>query len=321
MNEFRIIDQFFKQKIKRKEIRVGIGDDAAVIDCKKQTSIVVSSDTLIEGVHFPKNVAPFDIGYKSLAVNVSDMAAMAAVPAWFTLALTLANYNETWISEFAKGLFHVADLCQIDLIGGDTTRGTENVITITIGGYVDAKHALLRSKAKVGDLIYVTGTLGDAGFGLHIQQQKTSHHLTDSQKLYFIERLNRPALRWQFAQEIKKIAHAAIDVSDGLAQDLEHILLQSHVGATIHTNKLPISSFLQNLVLPQEAANLALTSGDDYELCFTIAPKHQKTLEKIAQQLNCRCTCIGSITKNFGLKILNSDHSLFTVSKKGYQHF
>lgn len=321
MHEFQIIEQFFKRKLQHKEIRLGIGDDAAVIRCEKQSTVVVSTDTLIEGVHFPKNTSAFDIGYKALAVNVSDLAAMAAVPVWFTLALTLSKYDEEWLTQFASGLFQIADLCQLDLIGGDTTHGTENIVTITIGGVADPKHLLLRSRAQVGDLIYVTGTLGDAGFGLHIQQQKTSHPLTDSQKRYFLECLNRPIPKWQFAQQIKKIAHAAIDISDGFAQDLEHILKQSQVGARVYVDSLPISSLLKNLVGLHEATVLALTSGDDYELCFTVAPKHRKTVEKISQKLNCSCTCVGVITENTELKLLNADQTFFTLSKKGYQHF
>lgn len=304
-NEFNIINHYFNPQILgHPELIQGIGDDAAVWQCENAT-LVTSVDTLTEGHHFSKNCAPEDIAYKSLAVNLSDIAAMGATPRWFTLALTLPEVNELWLEKFSKSLFKLASEYDVILIGGDTTKGPLS-ITIQIIGTVDKNKMLLRSNAKTGDLIYISGTIGDAGFALKNPGNKTLD-----------EKLNRPDPQVALGLALAGHAHAAIDISDGLAQDLNHILEQSHKGADIHLEKLPLSAELTKALSREDAENLALSSGDDYQLCFTLSPNHP-----IIQDLSTKfqLTCIGEITQNPGLRIYRNG-KVVTPKSLGWQHF
>jgi thiamine-monophosphate kinase len=312
MNEFDCIKKFFNaQPIHRPDVILGIGDDAAIVKAPSQ-NLIITTDTLIEDVHFPKNTSAFDIGFKALAVNLSDLAAMGATPAWITLALTLPEINELWLEQFRKGLFALMQRYHVQLIGGDLTRGSLS-ITIQAHGFSPGNQAIRRDNAKMNDLIYVTHTLGDAALGLLCvtHQIDINPALADS----VLTRLNRPEPQIEIGEKLRGIAHSAIDISDGLVADLTHILNRSNVGAIIHVDNIPLSTALRAAVPYHQALKLALTGGDDYELCFTI-PAAKKEL------LDFPCTCIGEIIEAPELYLLHKDKSQYTdISIGGYKHF
>jgi thiamine-monophosphate kinase len=312
MNEFDIIRQIFAQKlITRTDVALGIGDDAAIVTPPANHQLVITTDTSISGVHFPENTSANDIGYKSLAVNLSDLAAMGATPAWLTLALTIPEADSTWLNDFAKGFFELSAQHQAHLIGGDLTHGALS-ITIQAIGFIPTGQAIKRGDAKPGDLIYVTHTIGDAALGLGLLQKKFSVPTTHQD--FILSKLNRPTPRIEIGTQLRGIAHAAIDISDGLAADLKHILTSSHVGARLDVDRIPFSEALRNAVDREQAIALALSGGDDYELCFTI-PAHKKDL------VPANCTCIGEITDSNKLDLRHSDNSKYHLLIDGYQHF
>ncbi len=311
LNEFSLIEKFFApQTIARDDVILGIGDDAAIAAIPAHQQIVITTDTLIAGVHFPENTSAYDIGFKALAVNLSDLAAMGATPAWVTLALTLPKADETWLTEFSRGFFALASQFNIQLIGGDLTRGPL-VITVGAYGFIAKDQAILRSGAIPGDLIYVTNTLGDAALALRSPNPQKE----------LLMRLNRPTPRIEIGEKLRKIAHAAIDISDGLAADLQHILEKSHVGARINLNQLPLSEALRQSVPSDQAIALALNGGDDYELCFTIPKEKQQSLEKMSTQCKVTCTLIGEITNSLKLDLRFQDGSKYNQPTEGYKHF
>lgn len=311
LNEFDIINMFFKnQNIKRDDVILGIGDDCAIVQTTPHQKIAVTTDTLIAGVHFPLDTSAYDIGFKSLAVNLSDLAAMGASPSWASLALTLPDANETWLKEFSRGFFELASQHHIQLIGGDLTRGPLS-ITITAQGFIT--HLITRSHAKPDDLIYVTHTLGDAALGLLCIEEKI--FLVDEFKKKSIEQLNRPQPQILLGKKLAPIAHAMIDISDGLAADLKHILNASQTGALLYIDQIPLSPALKALPFDQ-AISLALNGGDDYQLCFTIPPEKQVELKNLPQ-----LTCIGKITSSPELKLQFKDGKTYHTPIHGYQHF
>jgi thiamine-monophosphate kinase len=308
MNEFDIIQQFFNQQaVHRHDVQLGIGDDAAIVSVPPHHQLVITTDTLVEGVHFPVNTSPFDIGYKALAVNLSDLAAMGAEPAWITLSLTLNNPTPDWLRDFSHGLLSLASIHQVSLIGGDLTRGPLS-ITIEAHGFVPTHQALRRDAAKLDDLIYITHSTGDAALALeYVQQNKT---MPDTLK----KRLNRPEPQVNIGKKLRSIAHAAIDISDGLLADLSHILKQSKVGAEINIDQIPLSEHLKQLPDKKRALTLALSGGDDYELCFTIAANQ-------VARLDFDCTCIGKITAKRELVLHDRQGHPYQETLRGYQHF
>ena len=317
MPEFDIIRRYFKAQTPTNEIVcIGIGDDAAVLKTQLGTEMVVAVDTLVSGVHFPLETSAFDIGYKALAVNLSDMAAMGAKPQWMTLALTLPQADETWLQEFSRGLFSLANKYNVALIGGDTTQGPLTV-SIQIGGIVDAGKALLRSNAKPGDTILVTGTLGDAARGLQLFVQGNN----DIAKIY-LDKLNQPTPRVEAGHILSQYATSCIDISDGLYADLSHITESSGVGAIIDVDKLPLSETLQaDDVSLEEKYRLALGGGDDYELCFTVAEKNVTLVQSALEVMNLPCTIIGQITDGNGVQLHSNKGSEIAVDTLGYEHF
>jgi len=317
MPEFDIIRRYFKEKAKHNaSVQVGIGDDAAVLNTKNDEELVVSVDTLIAGVHFPINTSPFDIGYKSLAVNLSDLAAMGATPQWMTLALTLPQVDDAWLKAFSKGLFTIADQYDVALVGGDTTQGPMT-ISIQIGGSVKKGKALLRTGARQGDCIVVTGTLGDAARGLQLIEQE---HNKISEK--FIDRLNRPQPRVAVGQALIGSASACIDISDGLYADLSHITEASGVGAVIELEKIPLSNILQNdNISNDEKYRLALGGGDDYELCFTIEKEKLSEVRAELERLGVSCSVIGEIVQGKHLRLTSAEGREILPDTLGYQHF
>lgn len=310
LTEFDLIKQYFSQQsVKRSDVLVGIGDDAALVTVPKDHLLATSIDTLVAGIHFPESTHPADIAYKALAVNLSDLAAMGAEPSWITLALTLPKADPDWLAAFSKGLFSLANQFNVQLIGGDTTRGPLTV-TIQINGFVPEGKAIRRNGAKIGDKIYVSGTLGNAGLGLQVALKKIEVPEADEQ--FALLCLNRPSPQIALGITLRDIANSAIDISDGLLADLNHILEESNVGACIELDKLPLSNILLNHLSLSDAQEMALTAGDDYELCFTVPAEHESVLA------NKNCYCIGTIEEKKGLRI-SGEHKKLT--KKGFQHF
>ncbi len=319
-SEFQLIQSWFSEPMqsKREDVILGIGDDCAIVSPKQNLHLAFSIDTLVGGVHFPAHTSAAAIAHKALAVNLSDLAAMGATPAWFTLSLTLPEADEVWLEAFSGSLFSLASQFGISLIGGDTCRGPLSV-TIQVCGYLPESGGLRRSTAKVGDIIAVTGKLGAAAIGLDISLHQHSEYfacLQEREKLVALNALEYPLPKIREGQQLLKTAHAALDISDGLYSDLGHILLASQVGAEIELDSLPLADSLK--CLPQQLAlEKALTGGDDYELCFTMSPKDwQKTAASFPE-----FTAIGMVSKKLGLRLKKNNGQLFTIKAKGYDHF
>ncbi|WP_180087386.1 thiamine-phosphate kinase [Acinetobacter sp. YH12226] len=304
MAEFSIIDTYFNRK-NANSVDLGVGDDSALLTPPLQQQLVICADTLVAGRHFPIDTDPHAIGWKSVAVNLSDIAAMGATPHSILLALSLPQIDHDWLKAFSQGLYDCCDQFGVNLIGGDTTQSPHLTLSVTALGWVDIGQAITRSGAKPGDLICVSGTVGDAAFAL----QHLGHPLQ--------KRLDYPTPRCQLGAALKGLAHSMIDVSDGLAQDLGHILKASQVGAKLQLENLPISPTLHALNNEQKW-QYVLAGGDDYELCFTISPQnYEKLLQK---QLDVSISIIGTIQQQHGLTFEKDgvDHSL---QFNGYQHF
>ena len=319
MSEFDWIawlkDEARRKLTARSDVIQGIGDDAAVCEVPDGMQLVISTDTLIAGVHFPADTAAADIGYKSLAVNLSDIAAMGAEPCWFSLALSIPAMDWTWLESFSEGLLQLANEHTLQLIGGDTTQGPL-AITITVHGLVPKGRALLRSQAKAGDDIWVTGSIGDAAAALRQWQAGGMQ----SMKLRY--RLDRPTARVAAGLAVRNYAHAMIDISDGLAQDLGHILQASGVGAELELGRIPVSgSLLDFHPDDNQRWHLQLRGGDDYELCFTAPPSHALAIEQALADCGVSASVIGHISAEPGLRCLTPDGELFDMSQAGYQHF
>jgi thiamine-monophosphate kinase len=319
-SEFSLIDRYFAAHgLRRPDVALGIGDDCALLIPPVDQQLVVTMDTLVADVHFFAAADPEGLGHKALAVNLSDLAAMGAVPAWATLALTLPRADEDWLDRFCRGLFALADRYGVQLVGGDTTHGPTTVITLQAHGFIPPGLALRRDGAKPGDGIYVTGTPGDAGLALAAAFGKVT--VAPEYRDDVRQRLERPEPRITQGLTLRGVASAAIDVSDGLAQDLGHILERSRVGARLEVDRLPLSPALTASLDRDAAIVTALASGDDYELCFTVPPERAEQLEAAAAGWECRCTGIGVITDEPGLQLVRADGSPFHLERLGYDHF
>ena len=311
MDEFELIrTQFAPLAPNAAGVRLGIGDDAALLAVPADQELVVTTDTSVAGRHFPLDTPAYDVGWKSLAVNLSDLAAMGAEPRWFTLALTLESASLAWVQDFAAGLRDLAQRHRVALVGGDTTRGPLS-ITITAMGVVPAARALRRDGAKAGDAVCVTGTLGDAALALRLGAGADPA---------LRARLDRPEPRVTAGQRLRGIAHAAIDLSDGLAGDLSHVLRASHLGARIEAERLPASPpFLQQWQRSGES-RLALQArgGDDYELCLCIPPQ---AVDGARASLDVPLTVIGTLTAEPGLRFVDGAGVKLDLPPHGYRHF
>jgi thiamine-monophosphate kinase len=320
VKEFSIIDTFFKtQTHRRKDVLLGIGDDAALTVIPQGQALVTTTDTLIAGVHFLANANPHAIAQKAVAVNLSDLAAMGAEPAWINLSLSLPIADEEWLSAFSTGIAEMTRFYSIQLIGGDTVQGPLTV-TITAQGFVPAEQALLRSNAKPGDFVYVTGCLGDAGLGLDIQLNKVAINDSDNAN-YLLTRLNYPTPRLLVGTSLRRVANACIDLSDGLSSDIKHILKASNCGATIHLDKLPLSKAMRESVAPDVARQYALSAGDDYELLFTVSEEQKGKLELAIASSNVCVTCIGQLNGMANKLELRLNNAVVDEQYSGYQHF
>jgi thiamine-monophosphate kinase len=319
LGEFELIRRFFTQAgPRRADVSLGIGDDAALVRVPEGTELVVAVDTIVSGVHFPEATSPADIGYRALAVNLSDIAAMGATPAWATLALTLPTVDETWLAAFCEGFFGLARRHDVMLIGGDTTSGPLSV-TVQIMGHVPNGTALRRSGARVGDLIFVSGHIGDAAAGLALVRNRTKA-ASESSGERLRERFFRPEPRVALGQALRSVASAAIDISDGVGADLTHILEASNVGARLDLDRLPISKELGATFGAEQAQELALAGGDDYELCFTAHPDREALLARIAAGVGCELTRVGAIEKRPGLRLFRAGVET-RIAARGYDHF
>lgn len=314
-SEFDLIRRFFtEQSIQRADVPLGIGDDAALLSPPSGQQLAVSVDTLIAGVHFPLDTAAQAVGHKSLAVNLSDLAAMGAEPAWATLALSVPEVNDQWLSNFAKGFFTLASEHNVQLVGGDTTRGPLS-ITVQVTGFVPQGQALTRSGAQPGDGVYLTGSIGDAGLGLRLLQAQST--VSDDAAETLIHRLDYPTPRIVAGLGLRGRASSAIDVSDGLVADLGHVLMASGVGADIQIDLLPFSTAYQSHASAGDW-QAAVSAGDDYELCFTL-PAGQETTA--LAELDCTCTRIGEISTVPGLRWRDADGQTRHVGRAGFDHF
>src|SRR5690554_5408604 len=262
--EFDLIETYFTHRLpQRDDVAVGVGDDGAVMQVPEGSDLVVVTDTMVQGVHFDCDTPARAIGHKVVAVNLSDLSAMGAEPGWISLAITLPEINDDWLTGFAHGLREICDYYNCQLIGGDTTQGPLSV-TVTAHGFVPRDKAVRRDGAKPGDWIYVSGTLGDAGLALAARQHRQK--LNPDYQRRLTERLYFPSPRVALGQSLRGIASSAIDVSDGLVADLRHILKASHVGARLSVDELPLSLALTESLSAEQSIAFALTSGDDYEL-------------------------------------------------------
>ncbi len=309
LNEHQLIQEYFSEIgsafLVEQGIRVPIGDDAAVISSPKGKESVISVDTSIGGVHFLESMHASDIAYRSVSVALSDLAACGATPAWFTLALSLKKYDPKWLSDFKKGLEDISAELKIPLIGGDTTKGNLS-ITVQVGGYVETGKALTREGARIGDVIYVTGCIGAASSAL---DNLRGGNLTRLDKNRYL----RPKIRFEVSFKLLDIASSAIDISDGLFQDLDHICKASKVGAVICLEKIP--TFLSNSLTIDE-----INRGDDYEILFTSDKSKREKIKRIAKEENIPICEIGSINEGDEVDIFSPD-GVFLKASSGYQHF
>ena len=312
--EFSLIDAIARRVPARNDVVLGIGDDAAILAVPAGRQLVVAMDTLNAGMHFPDGTAPADIGWKALAVNLSDLAAMGARPAWCTLSLSLPGSDAGWVDGFLDGFLPLAALHDVALVGGDTTRGPLSVC-VTAHGLVEPGRALRRDGARVGDDVWVTGTPGDAAGAL------AQWRAGGERDAALGARLDRPTPRVEAGLALVGVAHAAIDVSDGLLADLGHVCAASGVGAEIELDALPASPMLAAAFDPGQRRVLQCTGGDDYELCFTLARERRGDMADVAEAVGVAMTRIGRIVAGDAVVALDADGRRWTPQRRGFEHF
>ncbi len=347
MSEFDLIQRYFTRATPGAEL--GVGDDAALLRVGSGMVLAVSTDMLVSGTHFLPDADPFLLGHKTLAVNLSDLAAMGAQPRWALLSASLPQADEAWLQKFSAGFFVLADQHGVELVGGDTTRGPLN-LCVTIMGEVPQGAALRRSGAQLGDDIWVSGRLGDAALALAHLQGKVELSAADFAMCAIA--LHQPTPRIELGLALRGVAHSAIDVSDGLLADLGHILECSKLGAEIQFDALPISDMLRSysgqdpsLSFPRRRESsliktldsrlrgndgcledllihrCALAGGDDYELCFTAPIAHRIAVEGLSHRMNLPLTRIGAIVAGSGCTVRAADGSIINIGESGYDHF
>lgn len=317
--EFSLINRYFKTPHTRQDVTMGVGDDCAVVSIPEGKQLAVTVDTLVSGIHFPSDTSPADIACKAIAVNLSDLAAIGARPAWLTLALTLPEVDESWVRAFADSFHATADSYEVQLIGGDTTQGPLS-ITVQAMGIVDPQRIMRRDGARPGDAVYVSGTLGDAAAGLRILQQE---QLSDENQAWLVNRLHRPQARVELGCRAPAMCRCAIDISDGLAADLGHILEASDCGATVNIDRIPLSHQLVEHSGNRNEVdwNRVLSGGDDYELCLVVAPGNESRLMQLAGELSLPLTRIGTIEARGMLNFIDESGAKFLLDDSGYEHF
>ena len=348
-SEFELINFLFEPLSRGlSPTEIGIGDDGAVLNVPENHQLVVVTDTLVSGVHFPENTAAYDIAWKAVAVNLSDLAAMGAKPGFYSLALTIPENNQVWLKDFAKGLADIGSFYQIPLVGGDTTNGPLT-ITITMQGWVPTGKAIRRSGAKEGDFVCVTNYIGNGALGLMVALNTLPESVkgliseTDSQ--YLLDALNLPKPQLEISSGLKEFANSAIDISDGLLADLDHILEESNklidsedklLGAEINLEAIPLSNAAHIYVQNTGDWPAILAGGDDYQLCFTVAPDKFDLAQEISDKRGVKITAIGKVvvldksnesssTSNkaglMDITLLNHGKGFDVGEAKGYLHF
>ncbi len=323
MAEFDLIDLIRARcAIERNDVRLGIGDDAAILAPPPGHDLVVCTDTLVEGVHFPASTSARDLGWKALAVNLSDLAAMGATVAWALLALTLPNPDRVFVADFADGFAELAAQHHVALVGGDTTSGPLSV-TVTVHGFVPPERALRRDGARLGDAVFVTGTIGDAAGGLACLERRHAHLLEIPAEVRdaLVGRLQRPTPRLAAGAVLRDAATACLDVSDGLLADLGHIAARSGVGIELDAASLPTSSALLAAFDADERLVLQAAGGDDYELAFTAPFDRANAIERDLARIGCGATRIGSVVVGEGVHLLDAAGGHITLSRRGWNHF
>lgn len=317
MKEFQLIRQIQRETSVASSdgsdqgVKLGIGDDAAVLEVPAGQHLVAATDTLNVGIHFPEDTSPYDIAYKCLAVNLSDLAAMGATPRWALLSLSLPEADPQWVQSFTAGFKSLAQVYAVALVGGDTTSGPLS-ISLTALGFIEPGMQLTRSGAKPGDLLVVSGTIGGAARALDLLQA--------GQAVIGRDLLDRPQPRVKLGQALVAHANACIDISDGLLADLGHVLKASGCGAWLEIEKLPAAGSLAGL---EDAArwNYQLSGGDDYELLFTLPPQYEELLATWSQQLDISLSIIGEIEEGEGVRCISPDGTVYNPQQAGFEHF
>ena len=315
--EFELIARHFTRPAANAVL--GVGDDCALIEVPNGMDLAVSTDTMVSGTHFFPDVDPENLGHKALAVNLSDIAAMGGLPYWAMLALTLPHVDHAWLASFAKGFFDLAQEYNVSLIGGDTTRGSTLVLTVTIMGEVPTGAALRRSGAKAGHDIWVSGNVGDAALAVAHRYGKIVLNEADYREA--VMRLYEPTPRVALGQALRGLATAAIDVSDGLLADLTHICRLSGVGAVVNLQDVPVSAIGAKHLHSDEGRNAILAGGDDYELCFTAHPNSRESIDDLQDVLGVPLTRIGQVKRGKGVSLIDAEGKVVKIDGRGYDHF
>jgi thiamine-monophosphate kinase len=317
--EFNLINKYFLSPSNRKDVLLGIGDDCAIVSVPEDKQLAITTDTLVDGVHFPSDTLPEDIACKAIAVNLSDLAAMGAEPAWLTLALSLPRVDESWIKSFSDSFRTTAEKYHVQLIGGDTTQGPLSM-TVQAMGFVEPDNIMRRDGARPGDVIYVSGTLGDAAVGLKILQ---TGQAIDANKDWLVNRLNRPQARVELGLKASAYCKCAIDISDGLAADLGHVLEASNCGATVNIDSIPLSHQLVGYSINRNEVDweMVLSGGDDYELCLVVNPENENELMQTASEISLPLTRVGVIEEHNSLNIVDNTGAKYLLDRGGYEHF
>jgi len=314
-SEFDLIARYFTRTVRHTTL--SIGDDAALISPTQGHELAISVDMLVAGTHFFHDTDACKLGWKSLAVNISDMAAMGANPRWATLAIALPEVDDPWLAEFSRGLFSCADAFNVDLIGGDTTRGPLT-ISIQIMGETPTGQAIKRSGAKADDDIWISGSVGSAALGLNHLLKKTT--IPADVLPTCLNALHSPVPRVELGLALRGVANSCIDVSDGLMADLGHILKASNLGAAIELNNIPCHAYLHERLHDALYQHCVLAGGDDYELVFTAAPLQRDAIIKLGKKLNLPLSLIGKTTHAPTLEV-NFNHQKLNLTKRGFDHF
>ena len=311
MNEQEIIQRFFIRQQHDQAVSIGIGDDAAIIAPPEKHELVVTTDTMAQDSHFTKETQPFDLGYKLMAVNLSDIAAMGAEPKWATLNITLPAIDESWLQQFSQGLFDCADQFQVSLVGGDLCKGNQTHVGLQLIGIVPTGKALTRAGARPGDRVFVSGNIGAAAQAigelyLHNHDQSCLSS-TQHQALY------RPVPRVEIGIALREIANCAIDISDGLIHELQIVCTTNMVGARLMLEEIPVA--------PGVEAEVALSGGEDYELLFTADSAHIDAIDRIASMYSCKISNIGEIISGDAIEILHNGSPVPPLQCSGFDHF
>ncbi|HYG05883.1 MAG TPA: thiamine-phosphate kinase [Stenotrophomonas sp.] len=322
MPEFALIDRLRRRVSGRADVALGIGDDAALLQPGPGEQLAITSDTLNAGVHFPVETAAADIGWKTLAVNLSDLAAMGAQPRWCTLSLSLPEDDPAWLEAFADGFFALADAHGVALVGGDTTRGPLS-LSVTALGTLPAGVALRRDAAQVGDEVWITGMPGEAAAALALWQEgglDVAIAASEPWQEQLRQRLLRPTPRIEAGLRLRGLAHACVDVSDGLLSDLGHVCGASGVGAQLALAQVPVSAALRGTG-DSRIRQWQMSGGDDYELCFTAPRQHHDAVRDALAFAGVEGHCIGLIEAGSGVRVLDEAGAAWQPPRSGYQHF